>query len=348
MLPHKLNFSKSIHGKATELYLLNIGSFSAAVTNYGARLVSLLVPDKNGKQADVVVGFDNIEGYITASERYYGATVGRYANRIAKGRFTLDGTEYSLTKNIGDNHLHGGIKGFQEVVWDVDQLSETKVIFTYLSEDGEEGYPGNLKTSVTYEIVDNNSLQINFNATTDKPTIVNLTNHSYFNLNVQGSGSILEHSLTINADNFTPTDEVSIPLGTIEPVTDTPFDFRQSRKIGERINAKHLQLLNGKGYDHNFALNKASIKELSWAATAVGDKSGIIMKVFTQEPGMQLYTGNFMKGDNIIKGGYRDEYRTAFCLETQHFPDSPNHTKFPSTVLRPGEIYDTTTVFRFS
>lgn len=348
-LPGRKDFQKKIDGKETDLFVLkNAHGVQAAVTNYGARLVSLITPDKSGNLVDIVVGFDTVGGFKNSPDAYYGATVGRYANRIANGKFLLDGVEYVLAVNNGPNHLHGGIKGFHDVVWDAELLDETSLLLTYKSADGEEGYPGNLDVELVYQLTNENELKLSFKAVTDRTTIVNLTNHAYFNLNGQGSGTIENHLLQINADHYTPIDETSIPYGVLEPVAGTPFDFRKPVAIGTKINEDHVQLQNGGGYDHNFVLNKTSGEKLGFAAGALGDQTGIYMEVFTQEPGMQLYTGNFMKGQNKIKGGFTDEKRTAFCLETQHFPDSPNRPAFPSTILQPEDVYQTETVFRFS
>ena len=349
MMPDKKAFQQTIEGKQTDLFFLkNKNNLQAAITNFGGRLVSLYVPDKTGKLTDVSVGFDNVEAYGTSSEPYFGATIGRYGNRIAKGRFTLDSFEYKLATNNGVNHLHGGKKGFQYIVWDAKQLNDQSLELVYLSKDGEEGYPGNLYVKVTYSLTDNNELKIDYLAETDQKTIINLTNHAYYNLNGQGSGTIHNHVLKINADNYTPVDSTLIPTGKIEPVANTPFDFRRSAPIGARIDDKHDQLKYGKGYDHNFVLNEANDGGLNLAASVYGDQTGILMEVFTQEPGLQFYTGNFMRSDNTMKDGKKDDFRTAFCLETQHFPDSPNHPEFPSTVLEPGKLYKTTTVYKFS
>ncbi|MGI8949993.1 MAG: aldose epimerase family protein [Chitinophagaceae bacterium] len=348
-LPDKKAFEQTIDGKQTDLYILkNKNNMQAAITNYGGRLVSLLVPDKNGDLTDVVVGFDSVHQYQTSTEPYFGATIGRYGNRIAKGKFTLDGKQYSLPINNGVNTLHGGKKGFQDVVWDAKQIGDSSLELTYLSKDGEQGFPGNLNVKVTFTLNDSNELKINYEATTDKKTVVNLTNHAFYNLNGQGSGTILNHVLMINADYYTPVDSGLIPTRKIEPVAETPFDFRKPTAIGARINDNNIQLKNGKGYDHNFVLNKNKNGGLNLAATVLGDKSGIFMEVLTQEPGLQFYSGNFMQSKNTIKGGKKDDFRTAFALETQHFPDSPNEPSFPSTVLAQGQIYSTTSVYKFS
>jgi aldose 1-epimerase len=345
----KTAFQKMIDGKSTDLFILtNKNQAEAAFTNYGARILSLRVPDQLSNLRDVVVGFGSVESYQQSSERYFGATIGRYGNRIAKGKFQLDGKEYSIFINNSPNALHGGKKGFQDVVWDAKQLNEHTLAFTYLSKDMEEGFPGNLQVKVIYSLSDDNELIINYEASTDKKTIVNLTNHAFFNLNGEGSGNILDHTLQINAEQYTPVDSTLIPLGEIASVAGSPFDFRKSLRIGKRINDNNIQLKYGKGYDHNYVLNPGKNGEMKAAATVRGDKSGIVMEVFTQEPGLQFYSGNFMKSKNTFKGGTNDDFRTAFCLETQHFPDSPNQPHFPSTILKPGELYKTKTIYKFS
>jgi aldose 1-epimerase len=346
-LPSANGFEKTIDGQKTNLYLLkNKNGAEAAITNYGAHLISLSVPDKNGKLTDVVLGFADIDGYKKALSAYYGATIGRYGNRIAKGHFVLDGKEYNLFINNKPNTLHGGKKGFNDEVWEVSQSNDQSITMTYLSKDGEEGYPGNLKVKVTYELTDENAVKISYEASTDKNTVINLTNHSYFNLNGVGSGTILNHTLQLKAANYTPIDPTSIPTGEIAPVTGTPFDFTTASNIGSRINNTDTQLKNGSGYDHNFVLDKHDIN--TPIATATGDKSGIVLEVFTDEPGIQFYSGNFMGGGNTLLNGKTDDHRTGFCLETQHFPDSPNRANFPSTELKPGESYKTETIYKFS
>jgi len=344
-LPDSQTFNKDLDGKQTGLYILrNKNNVFAAVTNYGARWVSMLVPGKNGNVTDVIVGFDSLDGYLNSTEAYYGAVVGRYANRIAAGKFYLDGNSYTLAINNPPNHLHGGIKAFHAVVWDVVQVTDNRIELKYISPDGEEGYPGKLEITMDYNLTDENEMRISFSAFTDKATVISLAHHAYFNLN--GNGTILEHNLKINADHYTPIDNTSIPLGFLEKVEGTAFDFRDGMKIGSRIHEPAEQLTNGNGYDHNFVLNTHSLDEL--AAEATGDISGIKMGVFTTEPGMQLYTGNFMKRDNILKNNNTDGRHEAFCLETQHFPDSPNQPDFPSVILRPGEMYSSCTGFLFS
>lgn len=344
-LPNKESFQDTIDGKKVDLFILSNEKAEVAITNYGARIVSYLVLDKEGRQTDIVVGFDSLEGYLGAEERYYGAIVGRYANRIARGKFALEGKEYKLATNNAPNHLHGGKKGYQDVVWTVVEATPQSLTLKYFSPDGEEGYPGNMDITVRYSL-SGDDLVLDFDATTDKATVFNITNHAYFNLNGQGSGTILDHQLMINADHYTPIDETSIPLGEIAPVEGTPFDFRTPTAIGSRIDEEDRQLKNGTGYDHNFVLNSKGDHQLLLAARAVGDKSGIVLEVLTTEPGIQLYTGNFMKAHHSIKYGYRDQKREAFCLETQHFPDSPNQPEFPSTVLEPGERFNSQTIFR--
>ena len=342
-------FQQTIDNKKTDLYILkNSSGMQAAITNYGGRLVSLLVPDKNGKLTDVVIGFDSVQQYQSSTEPYFGATIGRYGNRIAKGKFTLDGKQYTLATNNGPNTLHGGKKGFQYVVWDAKQIGDSGLELTYLSKDMEEGYPGNLNVKVTYTITNTNELKIDYEATTDKKTVVNLTNHAFFNLNGQGSGTINNHLLMINADGYTPVNSTLIPTGKIEPVANTPFDFRKPTTIGKNVDANDVQIKNGNGYDHNFVLNANKGTGLNTAAIITGDKTGIEMEVLTQEPGLQFYGGNFMQSKNKMKDGGMDDFRTAFCLETQQFPDSPNQPAFPSTVLEPGKKYATTSVYRFS
>lgn len=340
-------FHQTVDGKQVELYTLhNNNGLKTQITNYGGRIVSLWVPDKNGKLTDVVAGHVSLNDYQKSTGKYFGALIGRYGNRIAKGRFTLDGKEYKLFINNGVNSLHGGDHGYQGVVWDAKQLNAHTLELTYLSKDMEAGYPGNLNIKVTYELTDDNQLKISYNATTDKNTVINLTNHAFFNLNGEASGTVLNHLVKINADGFTPVDTTLIPTGKIEPVKGTPFDFTTATALGARIEQKHPQLINGKGYDHNFVLKPHQLTNP--VAEVTGDVSGIVMTVYTNEPGLQFYSGNFMKGENTMKGGHKDDLRTAFCMETQHYPDSPNQPAFPSTVLKPGAVYQTTTLYKFS
>lgn len=346
-LPDRAAFRDTVDGKITDLYILkNANGMTAAITNYGGRVVSLLVPDKNGNMKDISIGYGGVRDYVTNEESYFGATIGRYGNRIAKGKFTLDGKQYSLATNNAPNALHGGAKGFNKVVWEAKQLNDSTLDLSYLSKDMEEGYPGNLNSKVTIGLTADNELTFDYEARTDKNTVVNLTNHTYFNLNGEGSGSINNHLLQINADKYTPVDATLIPTG-IEPVDGTPFDFRQPVAIGSKLDTANVQIKNGLGFDHNFVLNANKSAGLNHAATVTGDQSGIVMQVYTQEPGIQFYGGNFLKGLNKLKGGGKDEFGTAFCLETQHFPDSPNQSAFPSTVLEPGKTYKTRTVYKF-
>jgi len=337
-------------GKNVDLYALtNSKGTEARITTYGGTLVSLKVPDKNGKLGDVVLGYDSLADYQKATS-YFGALIGRYGNRIAKGKFSIDGKEYKLAVNNGVNHLHGGLKGFDKVIWTASpsiQADGAHLDLTYLSRDGEEGYPGNLNVKVDYVLTENNELKIVYSATTDRPTVVNLTHHSYFNLTGAGQGTILDHQLTLNADRFTPTDSGSIPIGELRSVKGTPFDFTKATAIGSRIDQDDEQLKFGHGYDHNFVLDKNG-EALSLAATVYESTSGRVMEVFTTEPGVQFYTGNFLDGSIKGKSGQNYPRRSGFCLEAQHFPDSPNQPRFPSTVLRPGKIYTQTSIYKFS
>jgi len=344
MIPDKNLFNTEINGTKTSLYFLENKDVKVAITNYGARIVSIILNDKKGKPVDVVVGFDSIKGYLDATEIFHGTIVGRYANRIANGRFSIDGKEYHLSINNPPNHLHGGPNGFHNQVWKVETSSNTDIRLSYFSKDGEENYPGNLNVVVHYTLSDKNELEIKYEASTDKTTVINLTSHPFFNLNGIGSGIMENHMLQVNAENYNPVDKALIPKG-IFPVEGTPFDFRKSKTIGKDINKDDEQLKFGAGYDHNFVLDGEGMRT---AAKATGDLSGISMEVITDQPGMQLYTGNYMKGQNKIRGGFTDDKRTAFCLETQHFPDSPNQPDFPTTVLKPGDVFRSTTIYKFS
>ena len=340
------SFGQTPDGQEVTLYTLtNANRLRARIIDYGTILVSLEVPDRDGELADITLGFDDLDSYIKRNP-LFGAVVGRYANRIANAKFTLDGAEYKLTANAGKNHIHGGgKKRFDKVVWKGRQFQNNKEVgvrFTYLSKDGDEGFPGNLNCTVTYTLTNDNELKLSYEATTDKPTIVNLTNHSYFNLAGAGNGDVLGHKIMINADYFTPADKALIPTGEIHTVKGTPLDFTQTKTIGSRID----KLTQTRGYDHNYVLN-SSIGSLALAARVYEPTSGRIMEVYTTEPGMQFYTANGMRG---VKGKSGKLYHRhyGFCLETQHFPDSPNKPHFPSVVLRPGETYNTVTVFKFS
>jgi aldose 1-epimerase len=350
----KKSFGQTPDGQPVELYVLtNKGGAEASITNYGGAVVSLKMPDRSGRLADVVLGYDNAEGYV-ADKSFFGALVGRYGNRIGHAQFVLDGQTYTLAKNNGENTLHGGIKGFNKALW-AAKIHSAKdgqsLELSYLSKDGEEGFPGNLKVTVIYTLTDANALKIEYTATTDKKTVVNLTNHAYFNLAGQGSGDILGHLLTIQADKFTPVDAGLIPTGELRDVVGTPFDFRKPTAIVARIDQADEQLKLGGGYDHNFVLNRGGAKTAdgeSLAARVVEPTSGRAMEVWTTEPGIQFYTGNFLDGKTVGKGGATYPKRNAFCLETQHFPDSPNQPKFPSVVLSPGGQYHTVTTYKFS
>jgi aldose 1-epimerase len=345
----KRTFGKA-SGKPVELYTIkNANGVETTITNYGGIVVSLKTPDRAGKFADIVLGFDSLDGYL-GEHPYFGALIGRYGNRIAKGRFKLAGVEYKLATNNGANALHGGLKGFDKVVWTAKQVQSSDgdaIELTYVSKDGEEGYPGTLTATVRYTLTPKNELRIDYTATTDKDTVLNLTNHSYFNLAGEGSGDILSHRIMIDADRFTPVDEGLIPTGEMKPVAGTPFDFRQSHAIGERIDAKDEQIRRGKGYDHNFVVN-GKMGTMRLAARVTESKSGRLMEVRTTEPGVQFYTGNFLDGKVTGKGGKAYQFRYGFCLETQHFPDSPNQPAFPTTVLKPGQTYKSTTVYAFA
>jgi len=339
-------FGKTAHGEPVTLYTLtNKNGMSVSVMDYGATLVKLIVPDRHGKLADVVLGFDHFAPYLTQTA-HLGGTIGRYANRIAKGQFMLSRTACQLPLNDGPNSLHGGVRGFDLRLWKVQTVSSDSpaIRFSRLSRDGEEGYPGNLFVSVTYTLTDDNRLRISYQATTDKPTIVNLTNHSYFNLAGAGNGTILNHLLTLHAKAFTPVDTELIPTGEIKKVEGTPWNFLTPTEIG-----LHLKEVGGKpvGYDHNYILKKDLFSNWSEAADVEEPQSGRTMKVFTDQPGIQFYTGNFLDGSLVGKDGKRYRQYAGFCLETQHYPDSPNHTDFPSTVLIPGQIFKSATVYAF-
>jgi len=341
-------FGTTKEGKKITLYTLtNSHHMEVRAMNYGAIIVSLRVPDRKGQVADIVLGHDTLEGYFDNSP-HLGGLVGRYANRIANGSFTLDGVKYSLPKNNGPNTLHGGIKGFDQAVWQGAPLKgKTGVAFSYLSKDGEEGFPGNLKVKVTYALTEANELLIDYEATTDKPTVLNLSQHSYFNLAGEGTGDILDHEVMINADRFTPVDSTMIPTGELRPVKGTPLDFTTQTKVGARIDDNYEQLVLGKGYDHNFVIN-GKAGGLGFAARAYEPTSGRVIEISTDQPGVQFYTGNFLDGTVTGKQGHVYKQRYGLCFETQHFPDSPNHPEFPSTVLRPGETFHSRTIWRFS
>ena len=344
-LPQRKNFHDVLAHEETDLFILkNRNNLYAAITNFGARWVSMHIPAGEVSH-NIVAGYDTLAGYLNSKEPYYGAVVGRYANRIAEGKFTLNDVVYKLPLNDGTNHLHGGKNGFHNVVWNVIAAADHSITLEYISLDGEENYPGTLHTTLTYNLTDDDEMEVIFRATSDADTHVNIVHHAFFNLNGFDQ-DILDHSLFINADHITPVNQYLIPTGEIMSVSGTPFDFRNSQKIGENMFEEHEQLLFGKGYDHNFILNKT--EPFSLAATATGDRSNIKLDVFTSQPGLQLYSGNVMAGENILSGGYADKKYHAFCLETQHFPDSPNHPAFPSTLLKPGDQFQSRTIFKFS
>ena len=343
------DFKKIVDDKKTNLHVLtNINGCELTVTNYGAKIVSLMIPDKNGVLVDVVTGHSSITDYLNSEEPYFGAVCGRVANRIANGKFILDGKTYTLAVNNGPNSLHGGIKGFNAVVWDVKEVLKNSIKLQYLSKDAEEGQPGNLTVTVTYKITNENSVIIDYKATTDKLTIFNLTNHSYFNLSGAGDPSINDHILTINANKYLPTDATAIPYGEAELVEGTPMDFMKPQTIGSRINEDFQQLHYGKVYDHTYVLNKKFDKEFSFCARCESPKSGVVMDVYTTEPGMQLYTGNWITDKLTGKNGAKYPERSAVCFETQHYPYSINKPDYPSTQLDPNETYTSKTSFKFS
>jgi len=351
-LPKKSAFEKTIHGKKTDLYYLkNKKGMKVAITNYGGRVVGILAPDRNGKMADVALGFGSINGYLKHYKNnnvyYFGAIIGRFANRIAGGTFKLNGKTYHLPKNDGPNSLHGGNKGFFMRIWHAEKLNDRNLLLTYDSKDGEEGYPGNLKVQVLYTLTQDNALRIEYTAVTNKETVINLTNHTYFNLHGAGSGKITNEIMMINGNKYTPIDSTEIPTGKIASVKGTPFDFTTPKKIGKNINEKNQQLKYAKGYDDNWILNKSKPYKLSLAARAYDPASGRELEVYTTQPGVQFYSGNFLDG---VKGKYGKKYtyRSAFTLETQHYPDSPNHPNFPSTVLKPNHIFHSITIDKFT
>jgi aldose 1-epimerase len=341
-------FGQTKDGVAVNLYTLrNSKGAEAAICNYGGLVISLKVPDRNGQFGDVVLGYDNLAGYLKDTP-YFGALIGRYGNRIAKGKFTLDGKEYTLAINNGPNALHGGLKGFDKVVWEPKILATPKgpsLELRYTSKDGEEGYPGNLSVIAVYTLTDDNALELQYTATTDKDTVLNLTQHSYFNL--AGKGTILNHQVMMPADKFTPVDSTLIPTGVLQPVDGTPFDFRTPTAIGARIGQADEQLKFGGGYDHNWVINKP-MGQLGLMARVYEPTTGRVLEVFSTEPGLQFYTGNFLDGKITGKGGWVYQYRNGFCMEPQHYPDSPNQPNFPSVVLKPGQTYKNTIIFKFS
>jgi len=343
-------FGTAPGGAAVHLYrLTNSHCMRVKIITYGGIIQSLSVPNRNGRTRNVALGFSNLDDYVEQNDPYFGAIIGRYANRIANGEFTLDGVTYELPVNNDPNTLHGGPKGFHTKVWDAQPLQDADSVgleLDYTSRDGEQGFPGRLETQVRYTLTENNALRMHYLATTSKPTVVNLTNHSYFNLGGEGTGTIYDHRLKINANHYTPVDSTLIPTGRIARVAGTPFDFRTSKTVGARIRNSHPQLLTGLGYDHNYVLNGG--RGLRPAARLTDPKSGRVLHILTTEPGIQFYSGNFLDGTLIGTSGHTYRQSDGLALETQHYPDSPNQRDFPSTVLRPNATYDTTTVFRFS
>jgi aldose 1-epimerase len=343
-------FGRTPGGQAVELFTLtNRHGLELRATNYGGVIVSLRTPDRTGQLGDIVLGLTDLDGYLRGTP-YFGALIGRYGNRIARGRFSLDGRTYRLAINDGPNHLHGGVTGFDRRVWAAEPVatdSGAAVAFAYTSPDGEEGYPGTLRVRVTYTLTDADELIVEYHATTDRPTPVNLTQHAYFNLAGEGAPDVLGHLLTINADSFTPVDSTLIPTSVVAPVAGTPFDFRTAAPIGARIGQDHPQLIMGRGYDHNFVLNRSEGAGPVHAARVEEPASGRTLDVYTTEPGLQFYSGNFLDGTITGKAGHAYRHRSGFCLETQHYPDSPNQPRFPSTILRPGEEYRSRTIYAF-
>ena len=346
----KKAFGKTKEGLNVDQYILkNRNGMEISAINYGGIITSWKAKDRDGNYKDIVLGFNNLSEYESESP-YFGAIIGRYGNRIAKGKFTLNGEEYTLAVNNGENHLHGGLKGFDKVVWDSKEVvddSTASLVLSYVSDDMEEGYPGNLKVQVTYTLDNNDKLSVKYEAVTDKTTIINLTQHSYFNLSADFNKNILDHDILINADSFLPVDSTLIPTGEIRNVGDTPFDFRRPKNVGDEINNSNKQLMIGNGYDHCWVLNNQD-KGLRFVASAYDSSTGRLLEVFSDQPGIQFYSGNFLDGSLKSKIGGTYDFRSGFCLETQHYPNSPNEMSFPSVTLNPGEKYETETIFKFS
>ena len=344
----KAAFEKVIDGKTVKLFTLtNKNGLLTEITNYGGRVVSLWVPDKAANYTDIVLGYESLDGYLNSNEGYFGALIGRYGNRIAKGKFKLNDNEYTLATNNGENHLHGGVNGFNNVVWQANLIDNSTLELKYKSVDGEEGYPGNLDIKVIYKLTDENELKVEYWATTDKSTPVNLTHHSFFNLHGDGRGSINDHLLQINANSYTPVNESLIPTGALAAVQGTPMDFRIAKAIGKDLDEESKQLEYGNGYDFNWVVNH-NTEGLNFAARVEESTSGRAMEVYTNEPGMQFYSGNFLNGSDIGKNNRAYRFQEAFCLETQHYPDSPNQAKFPTTILNPGEEYYSICIYKFT
>lgn len=343
----RINFQSEVKGEPTDLYVLkNSNGMEVSITNFGGIIVSIMVPDKDGNMKDVVLGFDNVSDYVNIDNNF-GATIGRYGNRIANGKFEIDGVVYELAQNNKIHNLHGGPEGFDDKVFKANQTSDQSVELTYLSADGEMGFPGNLDVKVTMTLTDDNAIDIQYEATTDKETVCNLTNHSYFNLSGNPANSILDHVLMIDADGFTPIDDTSMTSGDIDPVEGTPFDFTSPTAVGERIDSDFEQLINGNGYDHNWVLNNKG-DDSQVAATVYSPVTGIQLDVLTSEPGLQIYTGNFLDGTMTGKNGIVYNKRSAICLETQKYPDSPNKPHWPQPYLKPGEKYTSRCIYKFS
>ncbi|MGN0189977.1 MAG: aldose epimerase family protein [Candidatus Cryptobacteroides sp.] len=348
LLPEE-NFATEVDGKPVGLYTLTNGDLTMQVTNFGARVVTLWTPDRKGRMADVVLGYDNIDKYLNnTGERFLGACVGPYANRIAGGEIEIDGKKYELPKNNNGQTLHGGLKGLDMVVWDVIAADSTSVFLRYVHPDGQDGYPGNIVIAMKYELTADNEFVVTYRAATDAPTYVNLSHHPFFNLKGEGNGTILDNVMTINASRTTPVDEYLIPVGGYADVTGTPFDFREPHTIGERINEENAQLANGGGYDHNWVLDRKTVSGIESAATVYEPSTGRFLEVLTDQPGLQFYSGNFFDGKSTGKYGRPLRYRESLALETQKFPDSPHHPEFPSTRVDPGEMYTQVCIYRFS
>ena len=343
------DFNTELDGKQVSIYTLKAGDLVMQVTNFGARVVSLWTPDKNGHYEDVVLGYNNIDSYVNnTGERFLGAVVGPYANRIANGTYTIGEETYNFPQNNNGQTLHGGLKGLDMVVWDVDSVTENAIVLSYLHPDGQDGMPGNLKIVMTYTLTPENEFRVDYLAETDKATHVNISHHSFFNLKGEGNGTITDNVMVINASNTTPVDNLLIPSGEIADVTGTPFDFREPHMIGERIDVENEQLANGLGYDHNWVLDRKTAGELEFAASVHEPASGRFLEVFTDQPAMQFYSGNFFDGKSFGKYGKALKFRESIALETQKYPDTPNHENFPSTLLNPGEKYTHVCVYRFS
>lgn len=343
------NFRQSVDGKNVDLYTLKAGDLIMQVTNFGGRVVALQTPDRNGSYEDIVLGYNNLDNYVNNSgERFLGAVVGPYANRISNGTYSINGQTYTFPQNNNDNTLHGGLKGLDMVVWDVKQVNDSAIVLTYLHPDGQEGMPGNLQIEMTYTLTGDNEFKVDYQAITDKATHVNISHHSFFNLKGEGRGTILDNVMTIAASQTTPVDDELIPTGEVTPVDGTPFDFRTPHLIGERINQEDVQLANGGGYDHNWVLDRKSDDDMEFAVSVYEPTTGRYMEVFTDQPALQFYSGNFFDGTTVGKYGRTLNYRESLALETQKYPDTPNHPQFPSTLLIPGQTYTHHCIYKFS